>query len=75
MTEEVPKASVRLGHEHDIYAPIREVNPDILAFGYDQYVPEDEIRLRFPDIHIVRVGSHAPDKFKSSLLRDQYEPQ
>jgi glycerol-3-phosphate cytidylyltransferase-like family protein len=60
---------VILGDEHDIFAPIRELHPDILAFGYDQRVPEDKIRELFPDIEIVRVGGHETEKYKSSLLR------
>jgi FAD synthetase len=70
---EFPKASVRLGDLNDIFKPIEEIHPDVLAFGYDQYTPEDELRVRFPNIDIVRLESHAPHKFKSSILRKEYE--
>jgi FAD synthetase len=64
-----PTAHVILGDERDIFAPIRELHPDLLAFGYDQRVPEDKIRELFPDITIVRIGGHETEKWKSSLLR------
>ena len=66
-----PTASVILGHESDIFTPIREHHPDILAFGYDQYVPEEKIRELFPAIEIVRVGGYETEKWKSSILRGQ----
>jgi len=50
-----PDAHIILGHESDIFAPIREYYPDILAFGYDQRVPEEKIRELFPNIEIVRI--------------------
>ena len=64
-----PEATVMLGNETDIFAPIREMKPDILAFGYDQKVPEDTIHELFPDIKIVRIWWYETDKWKSSLLR------
>jgi glycerol-3-phosphate cytidylyltransferase-like family protein len=70
-----PKASVILGHESDIFAPIREFSPDLLAFGYDQRVPEDNIRELFPDIEIVRMSGYEVEKWKSSILRDEVEPK
>jgi glycerol-3-phosphate cytidylyltransferase-like family protein len=60
---------VILGHESDIFAPIRDLHPDLLVFGYDQRVPEDKIKELFPDIEIRRVGGHEVEKWKSSLLR------
>ncbi len=68
-----PDAHVILGDEHDIFAPIRELLPDVLAFGYDQRVPEDKIRELFPDIEIIRVGGHEVEKWKSSILREKKE--
>lgn len=67
-----PGVSVILGHESDIFAPIREYSPDLLAFGYDQRVPESKIKELFPDIEIVRIGGYEVEKYKSSILRNQY---
>jgi glycerol-3-phosphate cytidylyltransferase-like family protein len=67
--EYFPLARVILGHESDIFAPIRELSPDLLAFGYDQRVPEEKIRELFPDIGIVRIEGHEIEKWKSSILR------
>ena len=66
-----PDAHVILGDSCDIFAPIRTLTPDLLAFGYDQRVPEDRIRELFPDIAIVRIGGYETDKYKSSLLRKE----
>lgn len=62
-------AEVILGDEDDIFFPLRKYSPDILAFGYDQKVPEEKIRELFPEIEIVRIGWYEPEKWKSSLLR------
>ncbi len=64
-----PEANVILGDEQDIFAPIRELSPDLLAFGYDQRVPIEKLRELFPNIEIVRIGWHETEKWKSSLLR------
>lgn len=64
-----PDAHVILGHESDIFSPLRELQPDLLAFGYDQRVPEDIIREKFPQIEIVRIGGYETERYKSSILR------
>jgi FAD synthetase len=66
-------AKVILGDEVDIFAPLHLYQPDILAFGYDQRVPEEKIRELFPTIEIVRIGSYEPEKWKSSKLREKYK--
>ncbi len=58
-----------LGHESDIFAPIRDLHPDMLAFGYDQKVPESKIQELFPDIEIVRIGGYEVERYKSSILK------
>jgi glycerol-3-phosphate cytidylyltransferase-like family protein len=68
-------AEVILGDEEDIFAPLFIYTPDILAFGYDQRVPEEKIKELFPTIEIARVGSYEPEKWKSSLLRAQKEKE
>ena len=68
-----PQARVILGDDHDIFAPIREYTPDILAFGYDQRVPEERIHELFPGVAIVRIGGYETDRYKSSLLRSSHE--
>ena len=62
---------VILGDEKDIFVPLRLYKPDILAFGYDQYVPEDKIRQLFPDIEIVHIGGYETERWKSSILREK----
>lgn len=63
--------NVILGHESDIFAPIREYHPDLLAFGYDQRVPEEKIKELFPDVSLIRIWGYETDKWKSSILRDE----
>jgi FAD synthetase len=67
-----PEATVILGHESDIFAPIREHTPDLLAFGYDQRVPENKLEELFPHIQIVRIGGFETEKWKSSILRNNH---
>jgi glycerol-3-phosphate cytidylyltransferase-like family protein len=62
---------VILGHSCDIFTPIRDLHPDLLAFGYDQKVPESKIKELFPDIEIVRIGGFEVEKYKSSILRNE----
>ncbi len=69
--EAFPDAHVILWDSSDIFAPIRTLVPDLLAFGYDQRVPEERIRELFPTIEIVRIGWYETDKWKSSLLRSR----
>lgn len=69
------QAEVILWDEEDIFVPVRLYKPDILAFGYDQRVPEDKIKELFPTVEIARVGSYEPEKWKSTLLRAQKEKE
>lgn len=62
-------ARVILWDEQDIFAPLRTHHPDLLAFGYDQRVPEEKIRELFPHIEIVRIDGYETERWKSSLLR------
>lgn len=64
-----PDAVVILGDENDIFAPIDKYSPDILAFGYDQFVPQDIIMEKFPDISLVRIDGFETEKWKSSFLK------
>ena len=68
-------ATVVLGDESDIFAPLREHHPDILAFGYDQQVPEGEIQKHFPDVEILRIAGYDTERWKSSLLRARKEQE
>lgn len=43
-----PEMTVILGDEHDIFAPLRKYHPDVLAFWYDQRVPEEKIHELLP---------------------------
>ena len=62
-----------IGDEKNIFAPIEQFSPEILFFGYDQKVPEKILSEKFPNIQTMRIGSHFPEKFKSSILRKNLE--
>lgn len=67
--------SAHLGSLGDKYAIIEVVEPDVIALGYDQThfldkLPE-ELEKRGLHPRIVRLEAHEPDRFKTSLLRDQ----
>jgi cytidyltransferase-like protein len=64
-----PEALVILGDESDIFVPIRSYEPDILVFGYDQYIPAETIKELFPDITLTKVDGFEIEKWKSSILR------
>ena len=39
----------RIGHPEDIFAPIEELNPDVIALGYDQHHDEAAIEAELAD--------------------------
>lgn len=63
----------------DMYLPVKEYNPDVIALGYDQEVFVQGLeRLLFDewlDIKIVRLNSYKPDQYKSSILREKKNNQ
>ena len=78
-TEEVRKEKIeklgfidnaRLGYPGmNFLKVVKEINPDIIALGYDQKTPPG-LKEAFPDCKIVTLDSLHPDKFKSSLYRN-----
>ena len=66
---------VVLGHEGmDLLRIVSEINPDVIALGYDQRPPK-KLTEQFPKIRIKRLASFEPEKFKSSVIRKQYSRQ
>ena len=62
-------SKVFLGDKKDKLKLIKKINPNILAIGFDQKIPLLEIKKKFPNLKIVKITSHFPEKFKSSILR------
>ena len=65
---------VKMGcSDEDVYCLIREVQPSVVALGYDQrmYVDklEDAITEANLNTKIVRLAPYQPDRYKSSNLR------
>ena len=64
--------NVVLGHEGmNLLRIVSEINPDVIALGYDQR-PPNKLSEQFPKIRIKRLDSFEPEKFKSSVIRKQY---
>ena len=60
---------VMLGETKDFYKCIRGHKPNIIGLGYDQKADTEHLKNEFPEIKVVRLTAHKPDKYKSSLLR------
>jgi len=64
---------VMLGYEADKYEVVEEINPDIIALGYDQDGFADklkeEMEKRNMNPKIVRLDSYKEEHYKSSKLR------
>lgn len=62
-----------LGYEVDPYEIIEELNPDIIALGYDQNSFADglmeELKKRGMNPKIVRLDSYKEEQYKSSKLK------
>jgi len=64
---------VMLGYEADKYEVIEEINPDVIALGYDQDgfadKLKDEMAKRNMNPKIVRLAAYKEEHYKSSKLR------
>lgn len=63
----------RFGHQTDFLKPVIDIQPDIIALGYDQetFTParlKAELGKRGLSPRIVRLKPFCPHKFKSSIL-------
>lgn len=67
----IPDLVVLGNLDTDLFQILKELEPDIIALGYDQRVAEEEITKRFPDCKVIRLSSFQPEKYKSSFYRDK----
>lgn len=60
-----------LGHEEDIFVPIEEIQPDVIALGHDQHhdtaAIEDELDRRGLDCEVRRASGREP-RYDDELL-------
>ena len=60
----------RLGSTKDIYDPIREIKPDIITLGFNQFFKEDRLKKDLEDngisADIVRINAFSGEGFCSS---------
>lgn len=59
-----------LGHEGDIFATVKEVDPDVITLGYDQHfdpkIIEDKCREMGMNTKVVRVSKYTSSPFEGS---------
>ena len=59
-----PVDEARLGHPEDIFTPIEELEPDVIALGYDQHHDEASVRAalreRGLDCEVRRASAYDP---------------
>lgn len=66
-----PVDTAHRGHPTDIFVPIEELDPDIIALGYDQHHDDDAIAAQLADRDIdceVRRASKRTPEFPEELL-------
>ena len=66
-----PVDDARVGHPDDIFAPIEELSPDVIALGHDQHhdaaAIEDELARRGVDCEVRRASPRDP-AYEGELL-------
>ncbi|MHB9285647.1 adenylyltransferase/cytidyltransferase family protein [Halobacteriales archaeon Cl-PHB] len=66
-----PVDHARLGHPDDIFVPIEELDPDIIALGYDQHHDADAIESaaadRGIDVEVRRASARQPGEGEELL--------
>jgi len=66
-----PVDGARLGHPEDIFVPIEEIDPEVIALGYDQHHDADAIRAQLTERGIdcaVQRASARPESEDEELL-------
>jgi FAD synthetase len=70
-----PVDEARLGHPEDIFVPIEELRPDVIALGYDQYHDvegiEQSLAERGIDCDVRRAGAREPREYEELLSSGQ----
>lgn len=64
-----------LGNLENMYAKIKEINPDILAMGYDQEPSNSDLKIILANLKIspkiIRIKELNPKEFKSHTIRQR----
>ena len=51
--------NARLGSEHDIFEPLYEIKPDVIALGFDQHFDDktlqEQLKQRQIDVKVIRI--------------------
>ena len=65
----IPEQVVLGNLDRDQFIILGELQPDVIALGYDQRVSEEELKKRLPTCTVFRLRPFYPEKFKSSFFR------
>lgn len=67
---------IELNHRYQL---VNEISPNIIALGYDQFLLtttlEKDLSEMALDIKLIRLKPYKADKYKSSILRQNLQPQ
>lgn len=67
---------VVLGYEEDKLKIIEELDPDIIALGYDQTAFTDKLKEQLNQrgitTKVIRISSFKPEKYKSSIMNGKH---
>lgn len=65
-----PVDHARLGSKRDIFEPIREIEPDIITLGFNQFFDADGLKKSLKEkgisAEVVRIGAYSGEGFCSS---------
>ena len=61
-----PVDEARLGHTEDIFVPIRDIDPDVIVLGHDQYHDEADLEDRLAEEGIECSVVRAPERSQAS---------
>lgn len=67
-----PVDHARLGVEGDIFDPIREIDPDVITLGFNQFFKEEDLRAALKErglrAEVVRIGRYEGPLASSSQI-------
>jgi len=67
------KTFVHIGDETDFLKIPKQINPDIICFGYDQQIP-NKLKFQFTNCEFKTMKSYFPEKYKTSKMLKNYIP-
>jgi len=64
---------IYLGDPNDVYKPIKDISPDIIALGYDQQIFTDKLEEKIKEFKlntkIIRLKPYKNSEYKSGIIK------